>query len=51
MSVEHELERCRAEIEAIEAALRSGAPDVAGLCLALADWNGEIALIMRELCR
>jgi|SRR5579862_835436 len=37
---------CRREIAAIEAQLRAGHPDVAGLCLALADWHAELRLIL-----
>lgn len=40
-----EVERCRAEIAAIEALLLAGHPDVAGLCLALSDWSAELRLI------
>jgi hypothetical protein len=29
----------------VEAALRAGHPDVEGLCLALADWSGELRLL------
>jgi hypothetical protein len=29
--------------------LRAGHPDVEGLCLALADWSGELRLIEKEL--
>ncbi len=36
---ESALERCNQEIAEIEALIRAGHPDVAGLCLALADWN------------
>jgi hypothetical protein len=41
--------RCRREVAEIEAQLRAGHPDVKGLCLALADWSGEIRLIEKEL--
>ena len=34
---------------ACEAEIRGGHPDVQGLCLALADWSGELRLIEREL--
>jgi len=40
--------RCRQEIAAIETQLRSGHPDVEGLCLALADWSGEVRLLEME---
>jgi hypothetical protein len=33
----------------VEAAIRSGHSDLAGLCLALADWSEEARLIRREL--
>jgi hypothetical protein len=38
-------ERCDAEVREIEAQLRAGNPDVAGLCLALADWSTERRLL------
>jgi hypothetical protein len=37
--------RCRLEIAAIEAQIRTGHPDVKGLCLALSDWSAELSLI------
>lgn len=40
-----DIERCRREIAAIEAEIRAGNPDIAGLCLALADWSGELRLL------
>ncbi len=43
------MERCRAEIAAVEAQIRAGHPDLRGLCLALADWSRELRLIEREL--
>jgi hypothetical protein len=39
------MERCRQEIAAIEAELLAGNPDVAGLCLALADWSAELRIL------
>ena len=49
----NEEEQCRAEIANVEALLRSGHPDVQGLCLALSDWSAELRLISarREACR
>ena len=41
--------RCRREIEAIEAEILAGNPDLPGLCLALSDWSGELRLIEKEL--
>jgi len=41
-------DHCRAEIAVIEALLRSGHPDIQGLCLALVDWNNELRLIQRQ---
>jgi len=38
--------RCRLEIAAIETQIRAGHPDVAGLCLALADWSAELRLLL-----
>jgi hypothetical protein len=40
-----EANRCRREVAEIEAQLRAGHPDVEGLCRALADWSGELALL------
>ena len=42
------MERCRREIEAIEAELREGNPDLRGLCLALADWSTELRILQNE---
>jgi hypothetical protein len=39
------MNRCRAEIAAIETQIRSGHPDLPGLCLALADWSWELRLL------
>jgi hypothetical protein len=39
------VDRCRAEIAAIEALLLEGHPDVAGLCLALSDWSAELRIL------
>ena len=36
------------EIAAIEELLRSGHPDIQGLCLALADWSAELRLLHNE---
>ncbi|MGC8761990.1 MAG: hypothetical protein ACP5VC_18715 [Bryobacteraceae bacterium] len=40
-----EIERCRREIAEVERLLRTGHPDVAGLCLALADWSAELRIL------
>ena len=40
-----EMERCRAEIADAERLLRGGHPDLAGLCMALADWSAELRII------
>ena len=45
---QREVDRCRLEIASIEALLRAGHPDVAGLVLALADWSEELRMIARE---
>ncbi len=42
------MERCRAEIAAVEAQIRAGHPDLEGLCLALADWSAELRLLQME---
>jgi hypothetical protein len=44
-----ERERCRCEITAIEALIRSGHRDLEGLCLALSDWWAELRLIEQEM--
>jgi len=38
-------ERCRREIAECEMLLRSGHPDMEGLCLALSDWSTELRII------
>ncbi len=43
-----EIERCRGEVADAERLLRSGHPDVAGLCLALSDWSAELRIILEE---
>jgi hypothetical protein len=40
--------RCRREIADTEAEIRAGNTDVDGLCLALADWCGELRIIHNE---
>jgi len=40
-----EVDRCSAEIAAIEALLLAGHPDVEGLCLALSDWSAELRIL------
>jgi hypothetical protein len=45
---QREIERCQREIAKMEALLRSGHPDVEGLCQALADWNAERRLLEDE---
>lgn len=47
-SFQREIERCRREIAAVEAELLAGNPDVAGLCLALSDWNAELRILQRH---
>lgn len=46
-----ETERCQKEIAEIEGLLRSGHPDVEGLCLALSDWSAELRLLEDEKSR
>jgi hypothetical protein len=43
-----EVERCRREIAEAERQIKSGHPDVAGLCLALSDWSAELRMILKE---
>jgi len=40
-----DVERCRREIAAIEGQILAGHLDLQGLCLALADWSGELRLL------
>jgi hypothetical protein len=42
------LPRCRPEIASIEAEILYGNADLQGLCLALADWAGELRLLLQE---
>jgi hypothetical protein len=42
------MERCLREIAAVEAELRAGNSDVAGLLLALADWHAELRILEIE---
>jgi hypothetical protein len=42
------MERCQREIEAIEAEILSGNPDLPGLCLALSDWCAELRILQNE---
>ena len=46
--LQREMARCRTEIAAVEALLRAGHPDVAGLCLALSDWSAELRILERR---
>ena len=43
-----EIERCRREIADVESRLRTGHPDLHGLCIALMDWNAELRLLECE---
>jgi hypothetical protein len=40
--------RCRREIAAVENQLRSGHPEIHGLCLALMDWSAELRMLETE---
>jgi hypothetical protein len=42
------MERCIREIAAIKAEIRSGNPDLQGLCLALRDWHAEFRILAPE---
>jgi hypothetical protein len=42
------IERCRQEIAMVEGQLRSGHPDVQGLCRALVDWSAELRLLKSQ---
>lgn len=43
--MDREIERCSREIANIEAEIRTGNPDVEGLCLALTDWSVELRIL------
>ena len=45
IDVRREMERCRAEIQEAQRLLRSGHPDVEGLCMALSDWSAELRIL------
>jgi len=47
-ALQREIDRCRREIADAERSLRSGYPDVAGLCLALSDWSAELRTLEEE---
>ena len=42
------MERCRREIEGIEAELLAGNRDLQGLLLALSDWSAELRILQNE---
>jgi hypothetical protein len=42
------MERCHREIAEIESQIRAGHSDLAGLLLALSDWNAELRLLEKE---
>jgi hypothetical protein len=46
--MDHEIERCRREIAAIETDLRAGNPALDGLCLALSDWSAELRILTND---
>jgi hypothetical protein len=46
-----EILRCEREIAGVEEALYAGHADVAGLCLALADWSAERRILEDEKSR
>jgi hypothetical protein len=45
---QREIDRCHAEIAEVKRLLRSGHPDVEGLCLALMDWSAELRMLKQE---
>ena len=45
VDVRRDVERCRAEIQDAERLLRSGHPDIEGLCMALSDWSAELRIL------
>ena len=42
------MQRCHREIATVEAEILAGNPDLAGLCLALADWSAELRILQDE---
>ena len=44
-----DIARCLREIAVLQRELRRGNPDVEGLCLALADWSGELRILIEEV--
>jgi hypothetical protein len=42
------VDRCRAEIAAIETLLLGGHPDIEGLCMALSDWSAEVRILEEQ---
>ena len=47
--LQRDIDRCRREIAAIERELRTGNPDVHGLCLGLKDWSAELRILEGRL--
>jgi hypothetical protein len=39
------MDRCRRELAVIEQEIRSGNPELMGLCLALSDWSTELRIL------
>jgi hypothetical protein len=48
MNRTEQIARCHSEIAAIRAEILAGNPDLQGLCLALADWNGELRILQGD---
>jgi hypothetical protein len=46
--LQREIDRCRREVAEVERLLRTGHPDVHGLCLGLKDWSVELRILERE---
>ena len=44
-TLQRDIERCHAEIAEAKRLLRTGHPDVAGVCLMLADWSAELRIL------
>jgi hypothetical protein len=47
--LQRDIDRCRREIAALERELRTGNPDVHGLCLGLKDWSAELRILEGRL--
>jgi hypothetical protein len=47
--LQRDIDHCRQQIAEIERELRTGNPDVHGLCLGLKDWSAELRILEGRL--